>query len=163
MRLKHQPQKLPFWLHQTGAQGKVSLQRAGGQRDHVWLTLQWHKKLWKPTSANSVGLIQLLSVVANVVLAPSSVPSVIPACTPDTPSTTEMPVLQDSSSHCPQQHLYWIRPFPPVVSSGLWLYKIYFLAALAEQIMLKILASSRSSSRVFNTSQQCPSCPLSLF
>ena len=38
MRWKHQPQELLFWLHQTGAHEKVSLQRAGGQRDHVWLT-----------------------------------------------------------------------------------------------------------------------------
>ncbi len=103
MTWKHQ---LLFWLHQTGAHEKVSCQRAGGQRDHVWLTSQWQKKMWKPAFANSVGAIQLLFDVVIVDHTPSSVLHVMSACTPDTPSTTEMPVLQDSSSHCPQQLLY---------------------------------------------------------
>ena len=56
MRWKHQPQDL-LWLHPTGAPEKLSFQKAGGQQDHSWLTLQLHEKMWKPTCANSVRAI----------------------------------------------------------------------------------------------------------
>ena len=121
MRWKHQHQQLP----QTGAPERASFQRAGGQRDHAWSIWQWPKKTSNPTSVSSVGVMLLWSVVVIADRAHSSVLIVTSLCTPDTPFITEMPVLQDFSSHYLQPLLCVMRPFVPVVRSGLERIKYY--------------------------------------